>query len=32
MSDLDEARRFARDMEETAYKDEYVTEVKVLFF
>jgi len=32
MSDLEEARRFARDMEETAYKDEYVTEVKVLFF
>jgi cation diffusion facilitator family transporter len=32
ISDLDEAQRFAREMEETAYKDEYVTEVKVLFF
>jgi len=31
MIDLDEARRFARDMAETAYKDEYVTEVKVLY-
>lgn len=32
ITDLDEARRFARDMEATAYKDEYVTEVKVLYF
>jgi len=32
MADLDEAKRIARDMEETAYKDEYVTEVKVLYF
>jgi len=31
MTDLDQARRFTRDMAETAYKDEYVSEVKVLF-
>jgi len=31
MTDLDEARRFAKDMAETAYKDEYVTEVKVVY-
>ena len=32
ITDLEEARCFARDMKQTAYKDEYVTEVKVLFF
>ena len=31
MSNLDQARQFAQRMAETAYKDEYVTEVKVLF-
>jgi len=31
MTDLDAAQRFAQDMAETAGKDEYVTEVKVLF-
>jgi len=31
MTDLDAAHRFAQDMAETAYKDEYVTEVTVLF-
>ena len=31
MADLDEARRFAQAMAETADKDEYVTQVKVLF-
>ena len=32
MTDLDHARRFAKDLAEVAYQDEYVTEVKVLFF
>ncbi len=31
MADLDEARRFAKDMAETAYQDEYVTEIKVVY-
>jgi cation diffusion facilitator family transporter len=29
--DLEEARRFCREMAETAYKDEYVREVKVIY-
>ena len=32
MSNLGQAQRFAREMAETAYKDEHVTEVKVLFY
>ncbi len=32
MTDLEQARRFAKDMADVAHKDEYVTEVKVLFF
>ena len=31
MANIDEAQRFSQAMAETAYKDEYVTEVKVLF-
>lgn len=32
MSNIQQAKRFAREMAETACKDEHVTEVKVLFY